>query len=266
MLPNLLTVCVICLLFSLAIWILLPKLLKWRGVEFWWHTMFGPALVFDSEDQDGTCVRLLNVAGTYQSVCYTDEDLLWIPVCEYHRSWAEAIDEHVQQDTRPKRALVLGGGGYSFPKWLVSARPDVSVEVVEIDPQITEIAREWFFLDTLIDRFGEDRITIIEDDAWKVLQNTHDTFDIIVNDVFSKNRPLGPLTTDQGARIIRDRLKPEGIYISNVRTPLEGKGAQVLKETQASFEQVFDHARVIYERPENPRTIGNNCLIAWRDE
>ena len=50
------------------------------------------------------------------------------------------------------------------------------------------------------------------------------------------------------------------------RTPLEGKGAQVLKETQASFEEVFDHVRVIYERPENPRVIGNNCLIAWTEE
>ena len=77
--------------FAVAVRLALPHVLAWRGVWFCWRTKFGPALVFDSADEDGTTVRLLNVNGTYQSVCYVDDDLLWVPVCAYHRTWAREV-------------------------------------------------------------------------------------------------------------------------------------------------------------------------------
>ena len=252
---------------ALAIRLLLPRLLAWRGVTLFWRTRFGPALVFDSCDQDGTTVRLLNVAGTYQSVCYVDEDLLWLPVCEYHRTWAQAIFDHWRgRPHAARRALVLGGGGFSFPKWLVAMTDDVACEVVEIDPAIIEIARSWFFLDRLEREFGPERICVREGDAWRRLKEADETFDLIVNDVFAKNRPLGPIATDEGAALIRERLAPGGLYIGNVRCTLSGRGGRLLEQTRLAFEGVFDHVRVICERPENPRLIGNNCLLAWMDE
>jgi spermidine synthase len=36
--------------------------------------------------------------------------------------------------------LVIGGGGYTFPRWVEHMLPDVGVEVVEIDPAVTEVA------------------------------------------------------------------------------------------------------------------------------
>ena len=65
---------VVCAALGIVIRLALPRILAWRGVWFTWHTRFGPALVFDSADEDGTTVRLLNVRGTYQSVCYVDAD------------------------------------------------------------------------------------------------------------------------------------------------------------------------------------------------
>jgi spermidine synthase len=44
--------------------------LRARGVTIYPRTKFGPALVFDSTDDDGTPIRLLNVNGKFQSVCY----------------------------------------------------------------------------------------------------------------------------------------------------------------------------------------------------
>ena len=264
----------ICIMFAaltatgLAIRLLLPRLLALRGVTFFWHTRFGPALVFDSADQDGTTVRLLNVRGTYQSVCYVDEPILWLPVCEYHRSWAEATDDRLPRHAAqpPYHALVLGGGGFSFPKWLVAERPDITVEVAEIDPKIIEIARDHFFLDRLEREFGRDRIIVRCEDAFDLLVREDRRFDLIVNDVFMKDRPLGPLSGDEGARLIRSRLTPGGLYISNVRCKLEGRGKGVLEDTERSFSRVFDHVHVILERPQEPHLIGNNCLLAWMDE
>lgn len=254
---------------AITIRLALPRVLAWRGVWFSWHTLFGAALVFDSADADGTTVRLLNVDGTFQSVCYVDEDLLWDPVCEYHRSWAKVIHRTwplaKTHETR-KRALVMGGGGFSFPKWIVAYRPDLSCDVVEIDPAITRIARERLFLDELektFDTKSTGRLNVIEGDAWAYLQDDEHGFDLIVNDVFIGNRPLGPMATDEGARVVREHLHPGGVYIGNVRCALEGRSSRALEEAQSAFAEVFDHVEIIPERPEEPRKRGNNALVAW---
>ncbi len=259
-----------CAVVALLVRLLLPRVLAWRGVWFRWHTRFGPALVFDSADEDGTTVRLLNVNGTYQSVCYVDKELLWMPVCAYHRTWGKEVRRRFGAPevsaTPSRRALVMGGGGYSFPKWLVAYRPDFSCEVVEIDPAIEQIAREQFFLDQLVEEFHTEqngRLSLRTGDAWDCLLADEQGFDLIVNDAFGGNRPLGRLSTTEGARAIRTHLLPGGLYIGNVRTPLEGTGAKVLRATEKAFAAEFAHVRVIPERPEEPRKKGNNTLVAW---
>ena len=285
--------------FALAVRLLLPRALARRGVWLCWHTRFGPALVFDSADEDGTCVRLLNVNGTYQSVCYVDDDLLWVPVCAYHRLWGRevrrrfgpapavggsAADAPAPTDSAAagpqsaseaaahepmlaaRRALVMGGGGYSFPKWLVAYRPDFSCEAVEIDPVIMDIARERFFVDRLVEEFDTQvtgRLDLVEADAWDYLLCDGEGYDLIVNDAFGGNRPLGRLGGAEGAAAIRAHLREGGLYIGNVRTPLEGRRARALVETREAFEAEFSHVRVIPERPEEPRKVGNNTLLAW---
>ncbi len=257
---------------GLAIRLLLPRALAWRGVWFTWHTKFGPALVFDSEDEDGTTVRLLNVGGTFQSVCYVDEDLLWDPVCEYHRSWAHVVhlawpknrsDCHASMPEHS--ALVMGGGGYSFPKWLVAYRQDFTCTTIEIDPAIVQIAREHFFLNRLIESFcteRHDRLDLITGDAWSCLSAGDTCFDLIVNDAFRGNKPMGRVHTLDGVRLIHTRLTAHGVYIGNVRTPLEGKGSVPLWEAADAFARVFNYVWIIPERPETSKKPGNNALVA----
>lgn len=265
---------------GLAIRLMLPRVLAWRGVWFTWRTRFGAAMVFDSADADGTTVRLLNVNGTFQSVCYVDDDLLWDPVCEYHRTWARLV--HVAWPLRAKarrtdeqpephralpvrHALIMGGGGYSFPKWLVAYRPDFCCTTVEIDPKITNIAKERLFLDKLIADFNTQqngRLNLVCDDAWHHLLGSDNKFDLIVNDAFGGNRPLGNMDTREGAAHIRRHLHEDGVYIGNVRTPLEGRRAQALQRTRDAFAKEFNYVWVFPERPEDPRRPGNNALVA----
>ncbi len=264
---------------TIAVRLLLPRILAWRGVWFTWHTRFGPALVFDYQDDDGTPVRLLNVGGTFQSVCYIDEDLLWDPVCEYHRTWALAVhaiwplrkngrskDKNGPLAQKPMRhALVMGGGGFSFPKWMIAYRPDFCCETVEIDPKIVRIAREKLFLGELEHRFctaETGRLRIAVDDAWGHLQNTCETYNLIVNDAFGGKRPMGGMDTQEGVRKIVQHLAHDGVYVGNVRTPLEGKRAQPLYATQDALREVFAHVWLVPEQPDDPLKLGNNTLIA----
>jgi len=237
--------------------LLVPWLLRKRGVYLRRRTMFGPALVFVAQDEDGSDVRLLNVGGAFQSATYTSDELRHELVCVYHRNFAEVMRA---AGLREGRAVVMGGGGYSFPRWL-GVHTRLQVEAVEIDPAVTELAREFFYLDDACAR-AEGRLVPVTDDAWHFLQTTDARYDLVVNDAFSRNKPLGPMATEPGARIIHERLAADGLYLANVIAPLEGRKAQVLHDTLSVFAAEFAHVYVIPERPEEPRRAACNVMVA----
>ncbi len=113
-------------------------------------TMFGPALVYTRADEDGRPVRLLRVGRSVQSATYVDEDSRFEPVFDYYL----AFDLMFEVNPRIQNVLMLGGGGYAYPKHLIATRPEARIDVVEIDPAITSIARRHFFLGELIEEYG----------------------------------------------------------------------------------------------------------------
>lgn len=239
---------------------LMPWALRKRGVEMR-RTRFGLTLVFDTEDLDHTPVRLLNVNGTYQSACYVPEGLRFELACEYHREMARLIEGL----GRPVRVLVMGGGGYSLPKYLAAYVPAARVDVVEVDPAITQIAREFFFLDECLEKTGAEkngRLRLVNDDAWAFVRAAEEPYDVIVNDAFSGNRPLGPLTSEKGARVVRSRLAADGVYLANVRCASTGRRARVLREVTEAFGREFAHVEVVPEWPDEPEKPGNNVVVA----
>ncbi|MCH4083110.1 MAG: fused MFS/spermidine synthase [Olsenella sp.] len=258
---------IVCIVID-VVFVVFMVVLRKRGVYVKPHTMFGPALVFDSQDDDGVPIRLLNVNGKYQSVSYVQDSLKYRLVCVYHRYFAQIVDIAGLQGGREGRALVIGGGGYSFPKWLVSECPNLRTTVVEIDPKITQIARDHFFLNDLIrdyDAESTGRLSLVTDDGWGYLQHSDQRFDLIVNDAFGGRKPLGPLKTDEGARAVRDHLTEKGVYLANVIAPLQGRGREVLDESLVACRDAFEHVYLIPEAPESPELTGDNVLVASRD-
>lgn len=242
---------------TVLVYAFLPQLMALRGVEMRRHGLFGAYFVFETPDEDGTPVRLLNVDGTFQSASYVSDDLWSELVCVYHREMARVIDTA----GNVANVLVIGGGGYSLPKFLVTHTRRMRVTVVEIDPQMTAIARESFFL-TRAEEAAGGRLELVCADGWQWLRESDRRFDAIVNDAFAGKRPLGALATDEGARLIAEHLTERGIYLANVRCPMEGRNAKPLNEVRKAFGAVFAHVDVVPERPEVPKEGGNNVFVA----
>ncbi|MCI1666048.1 MAG: fused MFS/spermidine synthase [Atopobiaceae bacterium] len=251
--------CVITVALILFVRVALPRLLEWRGVHLEGRTKFGPALVFDSADADGTAVRLLYVGGTFQSVCYLDDDIWSELVCSYHRTFAEVLSAAGGVG----RACVIGGGGYSLPKYLITHDDHMHVDVVEIDPAVTELARRYFLLDRLEGGWDSvHRLGLVTDDGWEWLKRSDEPYDLVVNDAFKGRRPLGAMGCEEGAAIIHDHLTEGGIYLANVRARLEGADRDRLDDTAEAFSHAFAYVHVIPECPEEPGRVGNNVLVA----
>lgn len=252
-----------------AILAALPWLLRKRGVVMR-RTKFGLTLVFESENLDHTPMRLLNVNGTFQSVCYLPDDLRFELACEYHRAMASVIEGLARRAAgRDVRVMVMGGGGYSLPKYLAAYVPAARTDVVEVDPAITAIAREFFFLDECLEKTGAEkdgRLSLVNDDAWAFVRAAAEPYDVIVNDAFSGKRPLGPLTSAEGARVVRSRLAEGGVYLANVRCACEGRGSGPLREVEEAFGREFAHVGYVPEWPDDPKKPGNNAFIATNAE
>lgn len=264
--PHWLLVLVVVMCCLDAVCLVMLWALRRRGVTLA-HTKFGPAVLFDTVDDSGETVRLINVRGTFQSASYVGDDYAEL-VCLYHQYFAEALDiAGGERGTGWLRsACVVGGGGYSFPKWLVAHCPQARVDVVEIDPRMTQLAREWFFLDRLEEDFHAERdgrLDLVEGDGWEYLRAAGGRrWDLVVNDAFAGKRPLGALSTEEGARLIHDHLSEGGLYCANVISALEGPKAATLREVAEVFKRELGHVYVFPERPEAPSKRGNNAFVA----
>ena len=246
--------------------VLVRRYRRSREIFLKFDTMAGPCKVFTIERKDGL-VRVMNVAGTMQSATYLDDDTY----CDLAYSYTRDYDCMFLAGVPVRDVLVLGGGGYSYPKHLIAHCPETFVTCVEIDPVITAIARRYFFLDRLFEEYDLDetgRLQLVEGDARAFLEETDGRYDAIVNDCFSGMSPVESLVTREAARLYHERLREGGVYLSNVIGAVEGPRSRTMRRIMRTLASEFAHVCVLPGQPATLSNCDNNVVIAtdgdWR--
>ena len=107
-----------------------------------------------------------------QSAMFFDSD---DHVFEYSRYYH--LTRHFKPDLR--NVLVIGGAGYSVPKDFLRRYEQVTIDVVEIDPQMTQIAEQFFKLKQ------DPRLRITHEDGRTFLRSSEPSkYDAILMDAF----------------------------------------------------------------------------------
>ncbi|MGA1372376.1 MAG: spermidine synthase [Pseudomonadales bacterium] len=117
----------------------------------------------------------------------------------------------------PRRALTIGLGGGTLPLALDELYPELVQDVVEIDPAVTQVARDWFGFKP------SDRVRVIEQDgrvfakrARTQRARTKDAhYDLILLDAFNGDYIPEHLMTREFLEEIRDLLAPGGVVVAN---------------------------------------------------
>lgn len=86
----------------------------------------------------------------------------------------------IAKSCQPKRVLVIGGGAFSLPMALLEYFHDVSVDVVELDPLLVELARRFFTLK------NDARLQITTGDGRRYIETCQSSYDLIITDAFSE--------------------------------------------------------------------------------
>ncbi len=138
-------------------------------------TEYSRVQVFQTTDQkNGRKFQAMAIDPYFvQSAMYLDGD---DPVFEYSRYYH--LIAHFKPDH--KRTLMIGGAGYIFPRDYLRTYKDARMDVVEIDPQMTGIARRFFRLE------DDPRLTIIHQDGRTFFNSTETgKYDAVMMDAFS---------------------------------------------------------------------------------
>ncbi|MBN2174602.1 MAG: fused MFS/spermidine synthase, partial [Bacteroidales bacterium] len=125
------------IIFSLTWNIINSRSLKYIDTD----TRYNRVIIYHTTDQQtGRPVKILKVNDEKSSAMFTDrDDDLVFEVLRYYK-----LINHFTPNFR--NTLMIGGSGYAFPKFYLQNYPYAKIDVVEIDPGLTEIAREYFNL------------------------------------------------------------------------------------------------------------------------
>ena len=177
---------------------------------------------------------------------------------EYVRRLAHVTDL-VAPPGAPLRALHLGGGALTLPRYIATTRPRSTQQVVEIDAALIELVRARLPVDRTW------RIRIRHGDARAVLTKApEDTFDLVVTDVFAGARTPAHLTSVEFVSLVARALRADGVYAANIA---DGGQLPFARAQVATVRAVFPQVCVLAEPTVlRGRRFGNFILVASRAE
>jgi spermidine synthase len=214
-------------------------------------TQYNRVQIYDStENLTGKLIRvLLTDPNSTQSAMYLESDDLALNYAKYY---------HLMRHFNPKfqKTLIIGGAAYSFPKEYLRSYPDKKIDVVEIDPQMTEAARKYFNLQ------DNPNLQIFHTDGRVFLNQNTTKYDVILIDAFTSLYSVPfQLTTVEAVREMEKSLTENGVVIVNLISAFEGEGAKFLQTEVKTYKEVFPQIVLFKAKPEKLESIPQNIIL-----
>ena len=199
---------------------------------------------------------MFSLSGGFSSAAFRDPAKRDELVFSYTKAYNTVLEKKDHADT----LCMIGGAGYSYPRYIISHYPEKTMDVIEIDGGVTEAAKKYFYLQDFIDEYGTDRLGLYTDDGRLFLANSDKKYDVIFNDAFSGHTPARSMSTRETALIIQNSLEPDGIYASNVIGNFSCYRSLFLRSEIKTLLSVFRFVWLINAEPDN--ASDNWILIA----
>lgn len=135
-------------------------------------------------------------------------------------------------DNEPKDILVVGLGIGAIPKYLNARFPNLTIDVAEIDPEVLDVAKKYFY-------FKEnDKMKVHINDGRMFIKRTKKKYDIVFLDAYRNGSIPFHLTTKEFMAETKKVLKPGGVVVSNI---LSEKVNQFHDSMIVTYQDVFEH-------------------------
>ena len=154
-------------------------------------------------------------------------------------------------DREPKTSLFIGLGAGAMPKYFDRYYPEALTDIAEIDPDMIDVARNYFF-------FKENgNMKVTAQDGRMFVKRSQKTYDLIVLDAYQNDYIPFHLTTREFFNEIKKRLSEGGVVASNITAPHRNKFFDSMIMT---YKAVFPHLYIF-----KGKKSGNFIFVATTD-
>jgi len=178
-----------------------------------------------------------------------------------YTAWYGDVIGAMAPDGRPLRALHIGAGGLTMPRYLRSEHPGSSQLVLELDPLVIDVAER---------RLGFapwNDVRIVTGDARRSIAELASAaragepaelapFDLVIGDAFGGIAVPWHLTTREFTADLHALMAPDAIYVLNV---IDHGPRAFLRAEVATIADVFAHVAVLQR---GDGSGGNHVVIA----
>jgi spermidine synthase/MFS family permease len=215
--------------------------------------------VTDAEIENRKVKKFALDSLVHSCIDLNDPSYLFYPHEQIQSDLTRAAAAKARAAGRVPRVLVIGGGGYTYPRWVESQADlaDVQIEVVEIDPAVTEIAHDKLGLSRTT------RIISIHKDGRQFVKSAREaSYDLVIQDAVNDLAVPYHLMTAEYSRLVKRLLHPDCLYLLTVIDSFES--GRFLASALRTTETVFGSASIVLPSKPSPGTR-NVFVIAGRN-
>lgn len=196
----------------------------------------------------------LEVDKGYESIASGEKNLT-VDYLKYYD-----LFNYYQKNT--ENVLMIGGAAYTYPSYFSEQYKDKKIDVVEIDPKMTELAEKYFDLNK-----KNDRLKIYHEDGRRYINTTQNQYDCILIDAFKGLNVPFQLTTEEALNSAKNCLSENGIVITNLISALDGKNAKFINHEYATYKKVFDNVKIfkVQNGMFNDDELQNLILVGFKN-
>lgn len=205
--------------------------------------------IYDST-QENRPIRSLRQDRNASSAVFLDSDDPTDLVYEYSKYYS--LYKIFKPDVQ--NALVIGGGAYSIPKVLLAELPEAKIDVVEIEPSLFNLAKQYFKL--------KDNLNLSNhtEDGRRFLKEADKKYDLIFGDAYQSLFSIpNHLTTREFFTIAKENLSDGGVIIINFIGDLSRQRQSLTFAEIKTFQSVFPNS--YFFAVESPKSTNVQNMI-----
>jgi predicted membrane-bound spermidine synthase len=252
--PKFFLFLIIVLIIVLSSFLDIIFLQKPKSVIFQKDGLYSQITIKEETAQDNKS-RVLYLNRIRHSAIFLEPDELGSEYLKYYIIY-EIINPEAE------KVLFLGGGAYAAPRKLLLSQNNIKrVDVVEIEPMLYHLAKQYF-------RLQEDpRLFNHITDGRRFLKEANENYDLIFADVFSPDGLIPfHFTSREFFLLAKNKLSKNGLFLMNVMGTLEEKKNFLLLSEVKTFESVFKNSYLFAVNSPEKKELQNFILVGFKND
>lgn len=226
----------------------------------WIFKLSNPDIVLDTDSQYSRIwVKQIETSKITYKTLQVDtglESYIDVETGEMGSKYLKFYDLFEYFNKNAQKTLLIGGAAYTYPIHYLNKYENKTIDVIEIDDKMTQIAVEQFGLN-----INEPRLKVYTQDGRSYLNYSKNKYDTILLDAFKGLNAPFELTTYEALVNAKNMLNENGMVLTNIISSIEGDDSEFIQYEYATYKAVFDDVKIFMVNSADKEKKQNLILI-----